>query len=88
MIPYFIWGFAGSLVVDVIEAIPFYHETPISFPERYHRKSYYALRLAVGAIGAALVYAYGVKETVLALNIGASAPLIVQHLANGIKSTT
>lgn len=87
-VPFFVWGFLGSLFVDVAEVIPFYHETPIAFPERYRRKSYYALRIAVGVMGGALVYAYHVTELVLALNIGASAPLIVQHLANGVKSTT
>ena len=80
----FLWGLGGSLAVEVIAIVQIFNRSPLKFPERYHRFWYYVIRILLAFIGGGLAVAYNlaykVDAPLLAINIGASAPLIIQAL--------
>ncbi|MFL6451704.1 MAG: hypothetical protein ACJ746_29120 [Bryobacteraceae bacterium] len=82
----FLYGSGGSVAVEVLTALAILEkEQPL--PKRYSSWVYYLLRLLVVFMAGALAVAYGVYDKpLLAINIGASAPLILQTLARGIRS--
>ena len=80
----FLWGAAGSVAVDVLAALRIYESTSIKFPERYSHVLYYICRLILAGIGGGLAVAYDIDKAILAINIGASAPLILTSLSQGI----
>jgi hypothetical protein len=82
----FLWGFAGSCAMEVLAALPLFQSQPIQVPERYHRKSFWLIRLLLAIISGGLALAYDVQSKLLAINVGASAPLVLQALAQGISS--
>src|SRR5471030_898508 len=81
----FLWAAAGSIAVDVMAAIRIYESPSVEFPERYSRVFYYICRLMLAAIGGSLAVAYEIDKAILAINIGASAPLILTSLAQGLQ---
>jgi len=70
--------------MEVLAVVPFFYSDPIVFPERYHRKLFWIIRLILGVMAGGLALAFGAQTPVLALNIGASAPLILKALAQSI----
>jgi ABC-type microcin C transport system permease subunit YejE len=81
----FLWGVGGSVAVEIITLYQVYHSRNIRFPERYRRKGFWAIRLFLCLIAGGLAVAYAIEKPILALNIGASAPLIFQALAQGYR---
>jgi CBS-domain-containing membrane protein len=81
----FIWGFCGSVAVEIITLYQVYHTSEMTIPERYHRKGFWIVRFLLSIIAGGLAVAYDIDKPVLAVNIGASAPLIFQALAQGYK---
>ena len=85
----FLWGFGGSVAVEVVSIFQFFHDTPIKFPERYSRFWYYVIRLFLAFIGGGLAVAYGIEDKpLLAVNIGASAPLIIHALRQAVPKAS
>ncbi len=82
----FIWGFCGSLAVEIVTLYNVYHKSRIAFPERYKRKGFWVIRLFLSAIAGGLAIAYEIDKPLLALNIGAATPLIIQALAQGFEA--
>ena len=80
----FLCGFAGSIAVDVVTAAKVYDSHQIVIPERYRRVMYYVVRLALAVIAGGLAVAYDIDKPLLAANIGAATPLIVQAFAQGV----
>lgn len=86
MMVMFLWGFVGSVAVEVVFA--YQHLVANScLPERYHTLSFWILRLLLALVGGGLALAYEINKPLLALNIGASTPLIIRSLADGVAST-
>jgi len=87
MLPFetFWWGFAGSVAVEVITLLGFYHSNPVRIPDRYGRIGFWITRLILAALAGALAVGYGIEQRVLAFNIGASTPLIISSLARGFR---
>jgi CBS-domain-containing membrane protein len=83
----FIWGFCGSVAVEVITLYQVYHSHPMVVPQRYRRKGFWVVRFFLSIVAGGLALAYDIDKPLLALNIGASAPLIFQALAQGYKNT-
>lgn len=55
-------------------------------PAHYKNPWFWACRLLLACIGGGLTIAYGIKENpILAVNVGAAAPLIVRALASGVS---
>lgn len=76
----FLLGAAGSLAVEVVNIIRVYEAgKPLSV--RYKRPVFLSTRLVMAGIGGMLAWAYHIDNDVLAINIGASAPLIMQAFA-------
>lgn len=80
----FIYGFAGSVAVDIVTAAKLYDSNQIVVPERYQRKMYYVVRLLLAVVAGGLAVAYEIDKPLLAANIGAATPLIVQAFAQGV----
>jgi hypothetical protein len=81
----FWWGFAGSVAVEVITLLGYYHSNPLRIPDRYRRAGFWATRLILAGLGGALAVGYGIEQRILAFNIGAATPLIISSLARGFR---
>ena len=77
----FAWGMGGCLAVDVVAASQYFHTADGAFPARYRRPMFYLVRLLLAIIGGGLAIAYGIDKPLLAANIGAATPLIIQAFA-------
>lgn len=78
----FIWGFLGSLAVEIMSV----YNTWDRIPCRYKQISFWLVRLIVACIGGGLAHAYNIESNpLLAANIGASAPAIINSLQGGIR---
>jgi hypothetical protein len=83
----FLWGFGGSLAVEVAAVNQLWQNDPAGMPARYKNPWFWFCRLLLAVTGGGLTLAYGIKDNpVLAANIGASAPLILQTLARGVST--
>lgn len=83
----FIWGFCGSLAVEIVILYQAYNSQKISIPQRYKRVGFWIVRFLLSAVAGGLVMAYEIDKPILAANVGASAPLIVQALARGFADS-
>lgn len=79
----FFWGFCGSLAVEVITLYQAYHSQRIHIPQRYKRVGFWVVRAFLSIVAGGLSVAYEIDSKLLAANVGASAPLIIQALARG-----
>lgn len=79
----FFWGFCGSLAVEIITLYQAYHSQRIHIPQRYKRVGFWVVRAFLSIVAGGLAVAYEIDSKLLAANIGASAPLIIQALARG-----
>ena len=77
----FLWGFFGSIAVEVVTLIQYYTGSYSQLPKRYKELPFYLVRLLLAVIGGGLVIAYNVDKTILAINIGAATPLIIRQFA-------
>jgi hypothetical protein len=71
-----------------IEVITLYqvYGAEMVLPPRYRKRGFWIVRLLVSLLAGGLAVAYNIDKPILALNIGASAPLIFLALAQGLKS--
>jgi hypothetical protein len=74
-------GFGGSIAVEVLAAIRCYYPPRTQLPHRYREIPFYILRLFLALIAGGLAAAYQVQSPILAIHIGASAPLILAAFA-------
>jgi hypothetical protein len=84
----FAWGCAGSIAVEVINLYSVYQKAIIEMPERYHRPGFYVVRLPLTLLAGGLALAYDIDKPLLALNIGAATPLLIQTLAQGLVTSS
>ncbi len=80
----FLCGFAGSAAVDVVAASQVYNAQTIVVPERYKRVAFYVVRVLLAIVAGGLAVAYDIDKPLLAANIGAATPLIIQAFAQGV----
>jgi hypothetical protein len=80
----FLEGAFGSALIEVLTIYEFYaKENP--FPPRYRKFGFWLIRLLITVGAGLLAFAYGVKDNpLLAVNIGASAPLLMRALGRGL----
>lgn len=75
----FLWGVGGSIAVELIELqIHYNKERP--FPEKYRKIGFWIIRILIAIMAGGLSLAYNVDTPILAINIGAATPLILQAL--------
>ncbi len=86
----FLCGFVGSCAVEVVTL---YHavsaDATDSFvlPSRYKSPVFWVIRLALALVAGGLAVAYEIDKPLLAINIGAATPLILQSLSQGLKNS-
>lgn len=81
----FLYGVLGNVGVEVLTML-YYFQNDQPLPLHYSEWSYYCLRGVIGLIAGFLTVAYGVRgKPLLAINIGASTPLILHALARGLR---
>jgi hypothetical protein len=54
-------------------------------PERYRRPGFWVVRFILALLAGGLAVAHAIDKPLLAINIGAATPLIIQALATGIR---
>jgi hypothetical protein len=82
----FLWGFGGSIAVEIVSMLQAYEADHRALPPRYREFGYWVCRILVAAIGGGLAIAHGISgNPLLAINIGAATPLIIQAFARGIQ---
>lgn len=73
----FLWGFFGSLGLEVACACAAYQRGH-GLPARYARKVYWLLRVSLAVCGGALAVGYGVQNPILAVQIGVTTPYLLR----------
>lgn len=84
----FLWGCAGSISVEIINLYSVYQQDKISMPDRYKRVGYYIVRFFLVIMAGGLTLAYKLDNPLLALNIGAATPVLIQTFAKGVTAAT
>lgn len=79
----FAWGLLGSISVE-IAAINKFMVSDHKLPDRYRKTGFWIARSLLAVVGGGLAVAYGIDKALLAANIGAATPLIVNTLSQGI----
>lgn len=85
MVEAFLWGFAGSISVEIVNLYQVFQSENIKIPQRYKSKLYWFIRISLAVIAGGLALAYKINNPLLAANIGASTPLILQALSQGLR---
>lgn len=81
----FLWGFGGSLAVEAVELSKIYYRRRYALPYRYTLWHFYVSRLLLSIVGGGLAIAYGIDKPLLAANIGAATPLLIEALSRGLS---
>jgi len=81
----FLWGFGGSIAVEIVNVYQVYQQELPKFPPRYTKPLFWLIRFLLAVVAGGLAIGYDIKNPILAANIGAATPLIIQALAQGIK---
>jgi hypothetical protein len=86
--PIFLWGSAGGLLAEFLGIWSLRKED--NWPKYFRRLRYYLISLMMSLIGGGMAVIYGMHEMpgLLALNIGASAPLMLQRLLTPLAPET
>lgn len=86
--PQFLWGFAGSMAVEIMML----HESwdvNDDVPTKYKKIRFWFVRFLVACVGGGLADAHGIEvNSLLAANIGASAPAIINSFKNRVPLPT
>ncbi len=81
----FMWGFSGSVAVEVVAILSFYHASPARLPSRYRKAGFWITRLVLACLAGMLAVGYKIDQRILAINVGAATPLILTSLARGLR---
>ena len=81
----FTYAAAGSVAVEVIAWARAYDELPHEMPARYRMWTFWFSRLTLAILAGLLALAYEINKPLLAINVGASAPLLYRALARGLN---
>jgi hypothetical protein len=77
----FAWGFSGSLAVEIVSIYGYLSKDSNKLPDRYKKVLFWFIRLLLAIVAGGLAMAYKIENPILAINIGAATPLIIQALA-------
>lgn len=80
----FCWGFFGSFAVEVISIYHAYQNDQ-ELPRRYKLVGFWVVRVTVAIIAGGLAIGYDIHSPLLAANVGAATPLIIQAFGRGLK---
>ena len=71
----------GSAAVDVLDLNQIFQAERVRVPSRFKCALYWFVRLCLAAVGGGIALAYNVQTPMLALNLGATAPLVISALS-------
>lgn len=77
------WGVLGSVGIEVVGMLQ-YFQAQNSLPERYKSWVFWILRASLAVMGGGLAVAYDIDKALLAINIGAATPLILQQFVQNV----
>ncbi len=86
----FLCGFFGSVAIEIAAIHQAYQSLTSKSPElpfRYKKVGFWITRSILAAIAGGLAVAYEIDKPILAINIGASTPLILNALGQGFKNS-
>lgn len=86
----FLCGFAGSVAIEIAALHQVYqswNQETKELPARYKKIGFWITRFLLAVCAGGLAVAYEIDKPILAINIGASAPLILGALGQGFKNT-
>lgn len=87
----FLWGLFGGLGAEVSVVFALRHQGPKDFPHWLKSWTYYVVALVMAIVGGVIAVAHASSGTalnaILALQIGASAPLILRKLTETVPGT-
>jgi hypothetical protein len=81
----FLWGLGGSLAVEAVELSKIYYRRRFALPYRYTLWHFYLSRIILSLVGGGLAVAYAIDKPLLAANIGAATPLLIEALSRGLS---
>lgn len=81
----FLCGMGGSIAIELVALYEAYQTEPFRLPERYSKFWFYVIRILLAMAAGGLAVAYEIDEPLLAVNVGVSAPLLLQTLARGLQ---
>ena len=81
----FLWGVGGSIAIEVVNLYHIYQPNKIVIPTRYTKISFWIIRSLLAIMAGGLAVAYNIDNPILAVNIGAATPLVLQALSKGIQ---
>jgi hypothetical protein len=81
----FLCGMGGSLSIELVSLVEAYQVEPFRLPERYKKLGFYVVRILFAVVAGGLAVAYEIDKPLLAINVGVSAPLLLQTLARGLQ---
>src|SRR5437867_3708909 len=81
----FLWGFLGSVAVEIVTLLGFYYSRPVRFPARYRRIGFWITRFMLALLAGMLAIGYDIHQRILAFNIGAATPLLITFMARGLR---
>lgn len=81
--PYWL-GVFGSVAIEIFAASRLCAELDGGMPDRYRKPFYLLTRVLVAAASGVLPLVFGAPNALTAFYLGASAPLVIDKLAQGI----
>jgi len=81
----FLCGMGGSIAVELVTLYEAFQSEPLKLPARYRSFWFYLIRLLLAMAAGGLALAYEIEKPLLAVNVGVSAPLLLQTLARGLQ---
>ena len=81
----FLWGFTGSVAVELLNLLSHYDSRSVKLPARYRKLGFWITRSLIALIGGALAVGYDIEQRILAFNIGAATPLIITFMMRELQ---
>lgn len=81
----FLCGMGGSVAIELVALYEAYQIEPFMLPERYKKFGFYVIRVLLAMAAGGLAVVYEIDKPLLAVNVGVSAPLLLQALARGLQ---
>jgi hypothetical protein len=83
----FLWGFGGSIAVEIVALNDYWNAGRGRLPARYKNGWFWLCRVLLAGIGGGLTVAYGITANrLLAVNIGVATPLIIQAFGRRVAA--
>ena len=86
----FFWGLIGGVGAEVVVLFGLRHKDPNDFPYWVRSPAYYVIALVMAILGGAITVAHlrsgSSMDPILAIQVGASAPLILRKMRDAVPS--